>query len=227
MIQKKVRGAVFRSNLGLFLASLVFGGLMVVAQVVTLQRNGGQGVNAVGLLVMIALIGGSVVGMFLALWWFIRPETHPIMKRLARFKPDVSHTLQTVDADISMGKETLGRLIVSEDWLVHHSTFGFGAMRIRDVAWLYMHTNRQKSQQTAFGSVKVKLASYLYVGDTFGINLIGEGDENQVELILNIIAQRAPWAEVGFSQENNDMWQNNRAELIRVVQSRRAEMTGE
>ncbi len=172
--------------------------------------------GAVGLIIAIV---GSLCGLVLVISRLLQPARHPIWKRLRRYNTDTEQLLDSIDADLGRGSEALGKVTVSRDWIVFGNGGNFNVMRVADVTWMYMSVVTQRAYGIAVGKT---YSAYLW--DQYGVNIQALDKEARVKEILGGIAQRAPWAEIGYSAELQKAWRKEQTAFVARIAERRKQM---
>lgn len=172
---------------------------------------------------------GLVVGLItllLCAWGLVTvilrvsdPNTHPVMKKLARFGP-VELVSSRIESELAVPHTTLGKLHLTKSWLVYATNTNLMATRFEDIAWLYKHVQTHRS----YGIVVSRIYTAM-VFDRFGVqlNLVAGNKEAPVDEMLQAILARAPWAVTGYSKETLNVWKKHRADFLSAVEKRKLE----
>jgi hypothetical protein len=172
----------------------------------------------------IGLVIGGIV-LLLCLWGVVlvvqrtaNPNNHPVLRALARFGP-VDFVVSRIDAEMAAVHTTLGKLNLTNSWLIYDDKANLLATRYEDVIWIYKHVTTHRSYGIAVSKTYAAM-----VCDKFGVKLtlVAGNKEAKVDEMLSALVTRAPWAVIGYSNELETAWSQNRAGFIETVQRRKA-----
>lgn len=169
---------------------------------------------------------GAIVGL-LCLIGLIRvvrrsvdPHKHPIMRDLARFG-DPDSMAAELDNELDLSDQQKGKIQLTNNWLVTGKGGSFKAMRLNDVAWMYKTITQRRVNGIPAGK-----SFSMNILDKHGKNIIIPAKEKDVNLMLVQIAQRTPWATMGYSTALAQSWKKDRAGFIQGVESRKTQFKG-
>lgn len=156
----------------------------------------------------------AVPGLFALGAWLRRivsPDSHPIYKQLARYG-DVQTVVQQVNRDFS-GAKASGITNFGETWLAQGDTYGVSIVPWSDIAWLHIYTKAQGG---------VRTSCYVRVWSRDGKQFVAPAGvrPGEVEQLLEDLRARAPWAEVGYSAEMQQLWNKRREDFLKRVDAR-------
>ncbi|MCL4249071.1 MAG: hypothetical protein KJ065_13070 [Anaerolineae bacterium] len=111
---------------------------------------------------------------------------HPIMRALARYG-DPEAIAREIDTEMVISRAPAGNhASVSAHWLVYHKGGTFHAARLRDITQAYRQVKHNRIEGTT---------SYrAHVADGHGHRFTIKAEYEDVEALLQTIAERAPWA---------------------------------
>jgi hypothetical protein len=168
----------------------------------------------------------AVICLLIAVWGSVRAlsrlsdvNRHPIMRALRRYG-DPEEIAEQIDHEVNSYHDKMGNIKLTRNWLVHQQGLTFNAARLNDVVWMYKHVLKTKY----YGVVTVAKTYSVYLWDRHGHCVTITGKEKQVDEMLQVIYQRAPWIIVGYDQQLENEWKKNRAEVIASVDQRRAQV---
>lgn len=200
---------------------------MEVGFVETQIRRGNRNLLILGLIMtaigagLVALLGRWFPGLlaiagFTALCFWIRrtvnPAGHPLYKQLARYG-DVAQVVDEVNREFAVVKQS-GVALFGERWLAQPDTYGVSLVPWTDIAWIHKYTRVQNGLRSTFVRV------WSRDGKQF-VSPAGTLEEESDRLLKQFF-QRAPWAEVGYSQELQRQWSKQRNEFLGRVEVRRS-----
>ncbi len=167
----------------------------------------------------------AVICLLIAIWGVLRAflrlsdvNRHPIMRALQRYG-DPEEIADQIDHEVNSYTDKKGNIKLTRNWLVHQQGLTFNAARLNDVVWMYKHVLKTKY----YGVVTVAKTYSVYVWDRHGHCVTITSKEKQVDEMLQVIYQRAPWIIVGYDQQLEKEWKKNRAEVVASVDQRRTQ----
>ena len=166
--------------------------------------------------------GGAVllVLLLVGLWGVVtffqrnaNPNNHPTLKKLAVYG-DVDKVVDSIDKELGSIPEEVGKLKLTRNWIVQANGGTFEALPYRDLVWAY------KMVQTGKYNTKTYYAHFC---DKHGKLIPVLAKEDQVNVMLQAVMDRAPWAFAGYSDELKKAWDKERQQLIVAVEQRKAQ----
>jgi hypothetical protein len=144
------------------------------------------------------------------------PETHPIVRMASQYGPlaDIS---QQLDAELRGGVEKFGKAKVTSTWVLLPKPFGLQMCRIPDLIWAYKKVTRHYHSFIPTGKT-YEVIMY----DRWGKPLQMQTKQKKVDAVLKLLAERAPWAVFGYSDELNKTLQTNWAGFVHAVDAKRS-----
>ncbi len=184
-----------------------------------LETGDFRSTGLLGILVSAVLIVLSAIGLVIALRRISDPNSHPILKRLSRFGP-LDFVVSRIEAELASPHTTLGRLHLTNNWLVYPTLTNVLATRYEDVAWVYKYVFKQKQY-----FITVSKTFSAMVNDRSGARIQVEAGrkEQAVDEMLKAILERTPWAIAGYSDELVRAWNRDRAGFLAAVDQRKAQ----
>lgn len=156
-------------------------------------------------------VGFGLYGVYRGLTHTMNPNNHPFLKSLSRYG-DVDDVVNRIEKERVLGEEKVGRLTLTRSWIIDEKGNNFRAMRAEDVVWVYKHA--QRSRYGTNYSVRI----YDKYGEMMSV---GAKNEKQADEIGMQVAQKAPWALIGYDKQIEDALKNSRSELIAAVEKRK------
>jgi hypothetical protein len=173
----------------------------------------------IGMILGLGILVFSVWGLFTFVGRTTDPTTHPIFKKLSRFGP-LDFTISRIETELASPHQTIGKLHLTNSWLIYEAATNLIATRYEDVVWAYMHVLRQKSY-----GVTVNKTYTAKVLDRFGVvcDFLAGRKEETVKEMLEAIYQHAPWTVMGYSDQLDAAWKKDRPGFLATVDQRKAQ----
>jgi hypothetical protein len=143
-----------------------------------------------------------------------KPENHPIAKQLGKVG-DASAIASQVEQELPDGQK-IGGITITPNWIFREKTYGLDSVRLEDIVWFYQKVTTHRTNGIPTGKT---YSTVLH--DRSGKGFEFSANENQVNDIMNILYDKAPWAISGYSDDLQKMWQKQRNDLIATVDERR------
>jgi len=170
----------------------------------------------IGLSAGLFIFFGLVVGCLIAIRRIGDPSQHQSIKDIERFGP-VEETINQIDAELDAEHVAIGDAHLTENWLVLVPSGSVDATRFHDIVWIF----KQVTQNRTIGIPTHKSYSVV-INDRFGEQLTFTTAESRADELLDALAERCPWAELGHSDEREAQWNSDRETLIAMVAERLA-----
>jgi hypothetical protein len=166
------------------------------------------------------VIGLSLWGLLLVIRRTSDPASHPVLKALARFGP-LDFVTSRIEAEMAGEHQKIGKLNLTNSWVVYEDRANLKATRFEDVTWIYKHITTQR-----YYGIPISKTYTAMVYDRHGakLELVGGRKEQPTDEMLRAIAGRAPWAVMGFSHELDQAWKKDRNGFLAAVDRRKAEV---
>lgn len=146
---------------------------------------------------------------------------HPIGEILARHgKPEEVAERMEAELKPGAGSVRVKDVVISNSWLLRPTTFGADIAAIRDIIWIHKKVTKTKAYGVVTTNTSYEAVLRARDGTSIEISL-GEEDADRC---LGHVAQRAPWAIVGYDAQIESLWNGSRAELVAAVDARREEI---
>jgi hypothetical protein len=149
--------------------------------------------------------------------WYLKPETHPVWRKLGKYGPAQQVGFQ-FDAEMRSegGGETFGGTHLTTNWLAHSSGFNIEVIRIAEVVWAYQQVVKHYHSGIPTGK-----SFFVKVFDRDGASLQISTKKDTAPALLQSLQRRAPWAAFGFSADLEKLWKTRRAEFLSGVDQRK------
>jgi hypothetical protein len=193
----------------------------IEAQIARSKRNalflglgltiGGAAIAALLHIWMPALLFG-VPGLLVLASWLKGILTHGsngVYQQLARYG-DPLRLAQEVNREFAGVKPGDGAHF-GEKWLASTDSMGMSLAPWGEIAWLYIYAEVRRGYRRNYVKVSTR--------DGRQFNVLTS--EQQAEQLLRDLHAHAPWAEIGFSNELDGQWDEQRAEFVRRVDARK------
>jgi|HubBroStandDraft_6_1064221.scaffolds.fasta_scaffold53289_3 hypothetical protein len=144
------------------------------------------------------------------------PATHPIVKSASMYGSLVA-TAQQFDVELKGSTFKLGKATITTSWVFLPSTFRLAMCHIPDLVWAYKRATTRRRNSQYIGTT---YDAILY--DRHGLALQMQADQKKVDAMLSLLAQRAPWAIFGYSDDLDQTRGKNWAGLVAAVDARRS-----
>lgn len=146
------------------------------------------------------------------------PESHPVMKALRRYGEPGNISIEIgQELRVEGDREKIGTTSVTSHWLIEMSWGKTSIVRLSDMLWAY-----QKVVTRRVNFIPTGKSYFVVVRDRAGQTVEIPVRKDQPALALQSLERRAPWALYGFDQQIKNLWSKNRAQLIALVEKRKA-----
>lgn len=136
------------------------------------------------------------------------PSSHPIETQLAKFG-DPSVLAASINDEMRAGPvEQIGNAVLTRSWILRPTAFSARCVRLEDVVWAYQ-VNQSSETFVILCQRNGKVAT---------ISL----KPPQAQAVVAAVAQRVPWAFIGYDADRWKRWGKNRAAIIEQAEARRA-----
>ena len=142
--------------------------------------------------------------------------SHPVVQRASMYGtlPDVA---QQFEIEIQGNIVKIGRATITQSWVFLPSRFGLSICRIPDLIWAYKKVTKHYTNFIPTGK------SYeIIMYDRFGKPLQMQARQKKIDAMLTLLAERAPWAVFGYSDDLSTTLRTNWGGFIAVVDQRKA-----
>ena len=142
--------------------------------------------------------------------------SHPVVQRASMYGtlPDVA---QQFEIEIQGNIVKIGRATITQSWVFLPSRFGLSICRIPDLIWAYKKVTKHYTNFIPTGK------SYeIIMYDRFGKPLQMQARQKKIDAMLTLLAERAPWAVFGYSDDLSTTLRTNWGGFIAAVVQRKA-----
>jgi len=151
------------------------------------------------------------------------PENDPVMKALRRYGDPGNISIEIAqELRVEGDREKFGSARVTSHWLVEMSSLKTAIVRLSDVLWAYPKVIKHYHNFIPTGK-----SYFIVVRDRAGQSVELSVKKDQQPIMLQSLSRRTPWAIYGFDKQLAKGWPKNRAELIQVVEQRKASVNSE
>jgi len=173
----------------------------------------GHGWLGIGIGVLVSLV--ALAG--LALWFhrFTDMSTHPIADNLKRLG-QLESVITQIELELASPHDQVRGLHFTSNFVVLTSRINLDAARLADVAWAF----KQITQHRTYGIPTGKTYAAV-IKDRTGHQIILTGPEKDINAALENLQRRAPWIVMGYSQDLESSWNNQRDSFLAAVEQRK------
>ena len=147
------------------------------------------------------------------LFQLVKLEYHPLIKEISKYG-SLDRLLPQLELEIQKVEMSFGRILMTPSWLVHVGLLQTNVVPLAEIVWMYG-----------------KVESYQY-GKSYCVVLYSRSkrlfqaitNENQMPEILEALSRKVPWAASGYGPQLIRMWKSNRAEFIKQIDKRKADI---
>jgi hypothetical protein len=167
------------------------------------------------------VIGTPLLG--LAGWIYLKlyrrrmaPLTHPIVRSVARYGSIVD-TAHQFDTELRGNLVKVGKATITNSWVLVASEFNLALCRIPDLVWAY-----KKVTKHSYNGIPAGKTYVIVLYDRHGLPLQIQGKQKNLDSVLALLAERAPWAIIGYSDQLNLSVRTKWPGLVASVDARRS-----
>ena len=146
------------------------------------------------------------------------PSLHPINKRISRFGP-LKDLVAILNKEVIETKSSLGKVIITESWLLKPSFFDLEIVHLGELAWAYNNVTTHYTNGVKTGT-SITTVIYKVDGKRFEI----AGNQFNPNLVINAIMSKAPWVICGYSDELKTLWNSKNSEFFAAVAQKKREV---
>lgn len=170
-------------------------------------------------------IGLGVLAVFLfvlvrfgsrTLKYFRDPSQHPLMQRVSTWG-EVTNIAMNAQREFESPRFKTSSWRMGDNYLIRSSAFSFDLLHLHHLIWAYKKVTKHS-------------VNFIPTGKTYAVVLICYGgtaeiaaSEKVTEEMLGMVAQRSPWAILGYSEELAKAWKKDRDAICAAVDQRRQE----
>jgi hypothetical protein len=143
-------------------------------------------------------------------------STHPVVQRACIYG-NLADVAQQIDIELQGNTTKIGRATITQSWVFLPSRFGLSICRIPDLIWAYKKVTKHYTNFIPTGK------SYeVIMCDRFGKPLQMKARQKKIDAMLALLAERAPWAVFGYSDDLSKTLRTNWGGFIAAVDQRKA-----
>lgn len=168
-----------------------------------------------GVTTLFFLIGS--ISLVIALRRRGHPERHPLVKDLAKLGV-WEEVARDIEKELQQSNHLFQhrKFLMTRSWLFQPRFLGLKVVRLDQIAWMYEQVTQHYTNGIPSGKT---YRTFLWLRDGVCLQLeCGKGD---AQTLMTEIWERVPWVLVGHSDENRNLWHNNRNALLQGLDERR------
>ncbi|HEV8096178.1 MAG TPA: DUF6709 family protein [Burkholderiales bacterium] len=163
-------------------------------------------------------IAGAVIAVigFFAVWLgaaplkqYLAPSTHPLAQKVASWG-DPARVAAQIEQQSRAPRYKSVPWQITDQYLIQSAFFAFDLHRLTDLQWAYKRV-------TSSGTAKGYNAVLVMNGGSADVR----GSEKDIDAVLDLAAERAPWAVFGYSKEIEEQFNKNRQGFAATIEQRR------
>ena len=143
-------------------------------------------------------------------------SVHPAVKTASRYG-SLAEISQQLELELQGSPLKIGSASVTPSWVVLQKTFDLKLCRIPDLIWAYKKVTRHYHYFIPTGKT-YEVIMY----DRYGQPLQMQAREKKIDEMLKTLADRAPWAAFGYSDEHQKLLRANWGGFVAAVDQRKA-----
>lgn len=191
------------------------GALVLIAWGLYIPLNGqSQGTGNLVAAILIAV--GGITWMVFVIRRIVkwrRPEGDPVNLQLSKYGPP-QEVARELEQDFAGQQFQTHRIYVGRRWLCYAWKTQVAVRRIDTLVWAYLERVRRRMNYIIPLGTKNQMVAWSRDGRAAVLPLRKHKD---VEAALNELHRVAPWMLVGYSDAIKESWNNDRADLVAVV----------
>lgn len=172
---------------------------------------------------LLLLIGGW------NLWRGVRfrrnPGRHPALTQFGRFDSVDAFIREHSPAGPDEPLETFGDLHAGSSLLICRRFLGLEIIKIQDVAWAYKKVTKVKLQHLIPVGTLVEACIHTLSKHYDFLPLDVQDTAERVDMMLQFLAENAPWARIGWDDAFHTRWLRNRDAVVQEIRKRQAATT--
>ena len=143
-------------------------------------------------------------------------SSHPVVQRASTYGTlaDVAHQF---DMDLQGNTVKIGGATVTQSWVFLPRRFGLSICRIPDLIWAYKKVTKHYTNFIPTGKTY-----QIILYDRSGKPLQMQARQKKIDAMLALLAERAPWAVFGYSDDLSKTLRTNWGGLVAAVDQRKA-----
>jgi hypothetical protein len=168
--------------------------------------------------------------LFLAVWNIKKSMArrddfleHPICKQLKKHG-DPRELAGMIEHEVrdSTTAVQIGGLTITKNWLISRYPLGLEVRRLDELVWAHRH---ELTTSVYFVPVSKSQSMYIYFNDRS--KFMVSPSMKDCDRILQVLAERAPWAIYGFSAEKSRTWNKTPDVVIAQVEKNKSKLKEE
>jgi hypothetical protein len=170
-------------------------------------------IGAAVALVLIVLL----VKYGLPAWRYARDAaSHPVVKRVALWGDPLTTAVEA-RREAESPRYRGGSWRVGDKYAIQSAPFAFDLLRLSDLLWGYKKVTKHSVNFIPTGK------TYACILACYGGTAEVTGKEKDVDTLLGFVAERAPWAVFGYTDDLNKAFRQKNAEFCAAVEQRKRE----
>jgi hypothetical protein len=161
----------------------------------------------------------AVWNIYRAMRRFADTQAHPVYRFINKAGRGAECAAE-IDVEASQLLYQVGQLQLSQNWILRKRFFGLQPIRFTDVVWLYKQRTRHWH---SFGVISVPTTQKTFatiLRDRHGRTFEWKMKEEVIDQVVKELAERCPWAFVGFSSDIERRWRTDRTGFIEAIDAR-------
>ncbi len=168
------------------------------------------------------LVGIFAAGLLVFLWYLVQwvrrsgnPERHPMMRANAQHGTfaEINQAFESENANAIK----VGRVRMTDSWLLLQAFAGLSLTKVSEILWAYQKVTQHRTNGIPTGK---SFAVVLKLRDGTERQLVMR--KAQAEQMFENLAEQIPWMILGYTNDLNKLWSQDRAAFEAAVAERRA-----
>jgi Family of unknown function (DUF6709) len=187
---------------------------------VMLDATGFRLLGYIGLAIAVPAGLLSVWNLFKGVSRLSNIEKHPLAQRLKKYgePAEVAEKIQ-VEYD-SQDRMEIGKATFTRSWMLHPTTFGVDSVFLGDAVWSYKSVTQHYHNGVPTGKTYTGHICDIH-GSQVGVQL---KNEQMCDEFVMAVAERVPWALIGFDKTREEMWKHNKPAIYEMAEQRRKDL---
>ena len=144
------------------------------------------------------------------------PAKHPVVQAVSRYGSLVQ-TAQQFELELRGNLTKIGKATVTQSWVLLPSAFGLKLCHIPNLIWAY-----KKVTKHSYNFIPTGKTYDVIMYDRGGIPLEVHARQKKIDAMLNLLAERAPWAVYGYNDQLRQTLEADWGGFIAAVDARRS-----
>ena len=142
--------------------------------------------------------------------------SHPVVKRVATWGDPLTTAVEA-RREAESPRYRGGSWRVGDKYVIQSAPFAFDLLRLSDLLWGYKKVTKHSVNFIPTGK------TYACILACYGGTAEVTGKEKDVDTLLAFVAERAPWAVFGYTDDLNKAFRQRNAEFCAAVEQRKRE----